>query len=62
MTSIKPALLVIAAAALFPTTAMAQELVTRFRLAQAPNNIQGCIADDLGPDPCSYVHADRRPG
>ena len=53
MTSIKPALFVIAAAALFSSTAMAPDFVTRFRLAQAPNNIQGCIAYDLA---LSRVH------
>ena len=34
------------AASLLPTMAWAQDSVTRFRLAQDPKNIQGCIAFD----------------
>jgi hypothetical protein len=46
MLSPKHALLAIATAALLPSFALAQDISVRFRLAQAPGNIQGCIAYD----------------
>lgn len=46
MPAIKPALLALAAAALFPSIVLAQDASVQFRLAQDPKNIQGCTAYD----------------
>jgi hypothetical protein len=46
MLSLRHALFVIATAAVLPSIAVAQDISARFRLAQAPGNIQGCIAYD----------------
>lgn len=46
MLSLKHTLFAVAAAALLPSMAIAQDMSVQFRLAQAPGNIQGCIAYD----------------
>ncbi len=46
MPSLKHALLAFAVAVLLPSIVLAQDISARFRLAQAPGNIQGCIAFD----------------
>lgn len=43
---LRPLCLALAAAALLPAAALAQDVSVRFRLAQAPGNITGCIAAD----------------
>ncbi len=46
MPSLKQAALAVIAIALLPSVVLAQDISARFRLAQAPGNIQGCIAFD----------------